>query len=284
MSKLPRRLLRAWNVLPSHSLNLALYCRSHLRRRAPCLFVSAFPKSGSTFLVTALVHTSGFPRYYLGQDFRSEQDFYFPRLVDAWAMPVVSHQHARATEPNLEYLHRFQIRPVILTRHLADCLVSLRDHLCKESLVTPTFNAHRDFRAWPEARQYDALVDLAAGWYLDFYSGWCRAQAQGLDLLRLNYETLIADPERCLQQVMEFHRLEVSHARLLKAVKTTQARGNTTRKNVGISGRGLQTLSADQLARLDALCQHFPDTDFSPIGAPFNGRPVDGHKSSVKAG
>jgi len=270
MSRLVQRLQRAWNVLPSRSLRLALYGRSHLRRRAPCLFVSAFPKSGSTFLVEALVRASGYRRYYLGQDFRSEQDLYFPRLVDAWAMPVVSHQHTRASEPNLELMRRFSIRPLILTRNLADCLVSLRDHLCRESLVTPTFSAQPGFPDWPAQRQFDALVDLAAPWYLDFYSGWRRAREQGLDLLWLDYAGLIADPGACIEQIMGFYDLPLSAQRLGLAVDETRTRGTSTRKNVGISGRGRQQLSPAQLARLDGLCGYFPGTDFSAIGAPFS--------------
>ncbi len=269
MSRLLQRLQRAWNILPSRSLRLALYTRSHLRRRAPCLFVSAFPKSGSTFLVTALVHASGYSRYYLGQDFRSEQDLYFPRLVDAWSMPVVSHQHTRATQPNLEYMRRFQIRPVILTRALPDCLVSLRDHLCRESTLTPTFSAQAEFVHWSTSRQYDTLVDLAAGWYLDFYSGWRQAQEQGLDMLWLDYPNLIAHPVQSLKRIMDFYGLAVSDSRIQYAVEQTQTRGDTTRKNVGISGRGLREISPAQLARLDTLSGYFPGTDFSAIGAPF---------------
>ncbi len=270
MSRLLQRLQRAWNILPSRSLRLTFQLRARLRQRAPCLFVSAFPKSGSTFLVTALVHASGYSRYFLGQNFFSEQDLYFPRLIDAWAMPVVAHHHARATQPNLDYLNQFRIRPVILTRHLADCLVSLRDHLCKESSRTPTFNAPANFSRWPAPRQYDALVDLAAGWYLDFYTGWRQAQDQGLHLLWLDYATLIAHPEQSLAQIFAFHGIPVTATRLQAAVERTQAHGDSTRKNVGISGRGLRALTPEQCARLDTLTEYYPDTDFSAIGAPFH--------------
>ena len=269
MIRFLQRLGRARNVLPSRSLRLAYYVRSRLRRRAPCLFVSAFPKSGSTFLVTALVHTSGYSRYFLGQNFNSEHDLNFPRLVDSWAMPIVSHQHTRATPPNLEYLKQFKIRPVILTRNLSDCLVSLRDHLCKESLITPTFCAQQGFADWSAEQQFDALVDLAAGWYLDFYSGWRQAQAAGVDMLWLDYSTLVTQPGQSLKQVMDFYRLPISDAQIQDAVNRTMTHGNTTRKNVGISGRGQSALTGAQFTRLEALTRHYPDTDFTSIGAPF---------------
>lgn len=270
MSRLFKNVRRAWNVLPSRSLRLAFHRRVRFRRRASCLFVSAFPKSGSTFLVTALAHASGYPHYFLGQDFRSEQDLYFPHLVDAWSMPVVSHQHTRATIPNLEFLRQFQIRPIILTRQLTDCLVSLRDHLCNESLVTPTFCAQEDFPHWSTMRQYDALIDLAAGWYLDFYSGWQRAQAEGMELLWLDYGTLIANTRECIERVIDFYGLSITDACLKAAVDLTRSRGDTTRKNVGVSGRGQRELTSAQLVRLDTLTGYFPDTDFSAIGAPFS--------------
>lgn len=270
MSRLFQNLRRAWNILPSRSLDLVFHSRRFFRRRAPCLFISAFPKSGSTFLVTALVHASGYSRYFLGQDFRSEQDLYFPRLVDAWSMPVVAHQHTRATVANLEYLRQFNIRPVVLTRQLTDCLVSLRDHLCQESLVTPTFCAQADFQDWSTTRQYDALVDLAANWYLDFYSGWRQAQAQGVDFLWLDYASLIGSTEECIERVMKFYELPLTTENLKKALAQVRSQGSNTRKNVGVSGRGARELTVAQLERLDALTTHFPNTDFSAIGAPFS--------------
>jgi len=268
MSRLIQRLERPALAQPAPGT----YCRAQLRTRASCLFVSAFPKSGSTFLVEALVQSSGYPRYYLGQDFRSEQDLYFPRLVDAWAMPVASHQHTHATEPNLELMHRFRICPVILTRNLADCLVNLKDHLCRESLLTPTFNAPPGFPDWPPERQFDALVDLAAPWYLDFYSGWRRAEARGLELLWIDCPGLIIDPGACIGQIMGFHGLPLNAEKLRAGVERTQSRGESTRRNVGVGvgGRGRQALNAAQRARLDVLTGYFPGIDFSAVGAPFS--------------
>ena len=230
------------------------------------MFVTCFPKSGSTLLVSMLEEVTGYVRYFLGADFGGEHDLYLPRLLDAYRMSVVSHHHMRCTPLNLQLARRFDIRPVILVRPLADCLVSLRDHLHNESSDTPNFSAQPDFFELSPERQMDCLVDLAAPWYVDFYRGWAAATSGGdIDALWITYDELSRDRTGTVSRVLEFHQLfELAQSAPEKLTQFHTGRRNT-RFNKGISGRGRETLSAAQQNRLTKLFEYWPSIDFSLI-------------------
>lgn len=259
MASLSQRLERAVKGTGTRTLAAQLRAKRALSRRARCLFVTAMPKSGSTLLVKALAEATGYIELFLGADHLNEQDLYLPKLVDAWSMNVVCHQHTRATRANLALMREFAIRPVVLVRDLADALVSLCDHLESESAETPVLNVGPDFIARPRAARLDMVIDLAAPWYLQFFAGW---QTADIDRLLLRYEDLAADKAGTVARVLAFHKLEADG--LADAV--ARAEGAETRFNRGVPGRGRQQMTAEQRARLAALGRHFPGVDLTPIG------------------
>ena len=266
MSSIRSRVVRALVKNRTRLLDIERSLVHWTGNRGGCLFVTCFPKSGSTLLVSMLEEVTGYVRYFLGADFGGEHDLYLPRLLDAYRMSVVSHHHMRCTPFNLELAKRFDIRPVILVRPLADCLVSLRDHLHDESSHTPTFSAQADFFELGPERQMDCLVDLAAPWYIDFYRGWADATTRGdIDALWLTYDELTGDRPGTVSRVLEFCQLFEHARRAPGKLARFQTGPRNTRFNKGISGRGRETLSADQQDRLTKLFEYWPSIDFSII-------------------
>lgn len=250
-----QRVWRAVNSTQRYGARFALAWRKLLLPRGDCLLVAALPKSGSSFLVKALAEATGYVQMFLGYDHLNEQDLYLPRLIDAWGQNVVVHQHLRATPANLDLLKVFAIRPVLLRRDLPDALVSLADHLNTESLVTSSVTVPAEYRDWPRARQLQAVIDLAAPWYVQFLAGWAEAAAE-VDALVLDYADVVADPAAAVAAVLRHHHIERSAADIEAAV--TRARSGTIRFNRGVAGRGAAEFSAEQLARLDELARHYP--------------------------
>jgi hypothetical protein len=163
-------------------------------------------------------------------------------------------------------MREFGIRPLILVRRLDDCLVSLRDHLENESLETPTFTAPESFLSLERERQLDCLVDLAAPWYLDFLAGWRRACGRGeVEARWLTYESLTADPVAEIGACLGFHRIGRDGEAIRATLDRLAADGRGTRLNVGVPGRGRESLGAAQQARLDRLCAHYPDLDLQGV-------------------
>ena len=265
MTTLSQRLDRGLKTTALRSLRLNLRAKRLLTRRRNCLFITCFPKSGSTFLVSALAETTGYIRQFLGYDHLNEQDLYLPNLIDTYNMNIVCHQHTRATAPNLELITQFDIRPVVLVRNVFDCLVSLRDHLGRESRSTPMFNATGEFLAKSRVDQFDELIDLALPWYINFVTSWNMVEAEGAVPLWVTYEDMMADKAGSVRRVLDFYGLHQFDDRVSAAISRVEKSADT-RFNKGVSGRGDDQISTDQRQRIIDRFRHHPDVDFSPIG------------------
>lgn len=262
---LSQRLERGVKTRQHRKLKLALAWKRRFSRRGRTLFISAMPKSGSTFLVNALCDCTGFQPQFLGYHQLNEQDLYLPNLLDAWSRNVVAHQHTRAHAPNLDLMDRFGIRPVILTRNLFDATVSLTDHLERESAQTPIFNAPPDFAGRERSARLDMVIDLALPWYVQFFADWTLASREsGRELLWLPYEELAADGAAAVARVLQWHGLSIPETRMAAAVES--AAGARSRLNRGVAGRGQQELTTAQRQRIAAYCRHYPDVDYSTVG------------------
>ena len=265
MASPSQRLERGIKTTTLRSLRANLRAKRLFTKRRNCLFVTCFPKSGSTFLVSALADSTGYMRQFLGYDHLNEQDLYLPNLIDTYNINIVCHQHTRATAPNLELISEFGIRPVVLVRNVFDCLVSLRDHLEQESRQTPVFNATDGFLAKPHDDQFDELIDIALPWYVSFVTSWKMAGTTGSAPLWLTYEEMMADKREAVRRVLDFYGLSQFDDGIDAAISRVD-KGSDTRFNKGITGRGQEQLSTQQRQRIIDRFRHYPDLDFSSVG------------------
>ena len=258
-----QRLERGLNTSSRRGLRLILRLKRLFGRRGHTIFISALPKSGSTFLVNVLAEVTGYQSFFLGYHQLNEQDLYLPNLIDAWSLNVISHQHTRASAPNLALMRQFAIRPVILTRDIYDATVSLTDHLERESPQTPLLNVPDDFMTRGRAERLDMVIDLALPWYIRFVADWRLAEQ---DCLWLRYEELTTDGVGVVRRILAHHGLDREAGAIERAL--IQARGDRSRFNKGIAGRGAEELSDSQKARIVALTRYYPAVDFSALGLP----------------
>lgn len=236
-------------------------------RDSRIVLIACMPKSGSTFLSTALAGAIGYRHSYLACAYRNvEQELFVPKILDTYGRGTVVQQHLRANVPNLEVIRRFRIRTTVLVRDIMDVLVSLRDHLSNERLDNiPSLYPPHAYREQPIEQQLDYVIDYFAPWLIQFYVSWARAQQESrTDLLFLDYGTCRADWTGALRRIADQHGLDVSAAELKQSVDRTTAT-NKTRMNKGVSGRGRDLLSADQVERVVRLTKVYPEVDFSPV-------------------
>ncbi len=256
-----QRLERGLKTTSRRGLRLNLRLKKLFGRRGKTVFISALPKSGSTYLVKVLEQVTGYQTFFLGYHQLNEQDLYLPNLIDAWSMNVISHQHTRPSAPNLALMRQFAIRPVILTRNAYDATVSLTDHLERESAETPLLNVPGDFMRRERSARLDMVIDLALPWYIRFVADWADAKHDGL---WLRYEDLIDDGAGTVARVLAFHGITADEANIERALE--QARGQGSRLNKGVAGRGAEELNTAQKARINALTRHYPGVDFACLG------------------
>jgi hypothetical protein len=233
------------------------------------VFIASMPKTASTFLASALETLLGYRRVWLADGYeRNDQNLYLPRLIDTYSFDTVTHQHLRATGPNIMLLKQFSIQPVVLVRNIFDVAMSIHDHMFKEDYAFPTFYCDEHFRELSLSRRLDQIVELAIPWYFNFYVGWwTAAEDKNLDILWLTYEDLIADWGGGLVKVADFYGTRKSAGEAETALDLTKQQSyKVTRLNKGIAGRGKAALTDEQIARIRGMARFYPWVDFRPIG------------------
>jgi hypothetical protein len=244
------------------------------------VLVACMPKSGSTFLSAAISQLPGFRREHIVPSYkRREQEIGVIQLdrafdatqtlrkaFDAGLLKTehrprgfVAQNHIKHTAETEALIEAYQIVPVCLVRNIFDIVVSLRDHVTKSSVFTPTAYVDESMLDWEPERMHEFLVDMAIPWYIHFYVSWYKAEHK----VMVTYEDLIEDPHRELRRVLKYGRLGWNNEMIAEALE--QVAGVNQRKNVGKAGRG-EALSEDLKERVARFCSYYPDVDFRPIG------------------
>ncbi len=233
---------------------------------APRILLACQPKSGSTFLRNVLQEITGFRDvYFCHHTELASQDLFYPALLEFAQTPTVTHQHIRATEPNLQLMQAFGLRPVVLVRNLDDVVLSLRDYFTSGAVRGTLFDTDTWMQSPPE-RQADQIIDLVVPWHLEFLASWQRTERQRrVPVLWMRYEEMVADKPAAVAKVLAWHGLEASPDRIAAALAAVEERPGKNRFNKGVTGRGREGLTAAQKDRIRHLMTYFPETDFRPF-------------------
>src|SRR5262249_25059956 len=130
----------------------------------------------STFLADVIAELPGFRRATLMPAFgRREQelDETCLRAFDRFA--YVAQNHVRYSDWTGQLCADYGLTPIVLVRSLLDAVVSLRDHLRRESSVVPSLVAEPHHAAMSDAQLERMIARLALPWYLGFYMSWRRS-------------------------------------------------------------------------------------------------------------
>ncbi len=236
-------------------------------RRRKHAWIVAPPKSGSTWLTLLLKRLLDWPLVPLisGYD-RREQEVDALLLLRYPDINILSpHQHCRASQPTVDFIERFRVRPIIMTRNVFDTIVSLRDHLVRESRAMPMAYVDDEFLSWSEERQYDFLIAMFMPWLLSFYVSW-QSVAGGLagKLMFVRYEKLAADAPAVLRRILAALDEQRSERRIAEVIERVD--GLDTRRNQAVTGRGSRLLNPAQMDKVRRLAAFYEHVDLSAVG------------------
>ena len=178
------------------ALNSVYY--RHVERHR--ILLACMPKSGSTFLSNTVGRLPGFRKIALTRHYgRVEQDISFSLALRKYKYSYICQQHVRYNARTAEAIETFDLTPVVLVRNIYDCVVSLRDHLRRESIETPMAYLLESHLALEDAEIEALIVDLAVPWYVNFYVSWMFCP----NALWLTYEDVVADPAKVIATILE---------------------------------------------------------------------------------
>lgn len=238
------------------ALNSVYY--RHVERHR--ILLACMPKSGSTFLSNTVGRLPGFRKIALTRHYsRVEQDISFSLALRKYKYSYICQQHVRYNARTAEAIETFDLTPVVLVRNIYDCVVSLRDHLRRESIETPMAYLLESHLALEDAEIEALIVDLAVPWYVNFYVSWMFCP----NALWLTYEDVVADPAKVIATILERAGAKTDDAEIARSLSAADP--SADRKNAGRAGRG-KGLREESKAAIHRYREFYPEIDFSRIG------------------
>ncbi|WP_410004667.1 sulfotransferase domain-containing protein [Aequorivita nionensis] len=229
-------------------------------------FITAFPKSGSSFISLVLSDLLKIPIADIVYSHFREQDIYLPKLESLKGSKIISKHHTLATTPNIELLKENSISPIVLTRNLPDTIISLRDHISK-TLRWPHFQVPSDFDKWENKNQFDFLIELAIPWYVFFYVSWNKAyQNNDIDIKFIRYEDFNKSQSKTIKAILEYLDFQIDEEKILDSIDRVKNLSiDKNRLNKGVMDRGKNLLTSSQMDRIESFSRFYPNIDFTPI-------------------
>lgn len=228
--------------------------RLGLAKKRDKLLIACAPKSGSTYLVRLLMNLTGNPRL-IGSQFlgSNEQDLDAVKMYQLRHDDGIFHHHLKATENNIDLVKKYDLKVVVITRNIFDSLVSLKDHIRRESDRMPTGYIPPYYNRMNEEDQYRLLAAGHTSWYLNFVLSWHTYAKERPDVLWLTYERLFEDPVKSVELCLTLLGNEMQKEDIEKGIREVSRIPEETRKNVGKMGRGVH-LSQDVQRIVYEMC------------------------------
>lgn len=225
------------------------------------VLLACMPKSGSTFLSSAIAALPGFARAHLVPGYsRREQELCVEKLKECAALgSYVAQHHVRYSDVTQEYVNKFELRPIILVRNIFDIIPSLVDHHSREGCVYPAAFAPFDIAIRSAEEQIRFVTQMAIPWYFNFFMSWNQCQNK----LLVTYEEFIFAPDLTLQRICEYLNFPVSELEIHEAIQMAGTSG--LRKNKVTPGRG-ELLPSDCIEEIKRMAFYYRGVDFSPMG------------------
>jgi len=234
------------------------------RVRAPKYSVFCMPKSGSSFVQSSLQYalelplmsltsfgTPGASSYY-GMNSREQEidELALTKAILAAPEGFVSQNHTRYSMYLALQMRTFGITPIITVRNILDCIVSFDDMMMSWRagkgedgwLTDAQFALPMNYADLDVAARCEILGRSFGVWLISFYLSWKRCGRQKLiSPIVVKYEEDILDRDRYVELIAS--RVPLSDVQKQRLVQFTHnpARG-PSRLNVGVSGRGRQTI------------------------------------------
>lgn len=185
---------------------------SSKRPRVPqWIFIACMLKSGSTYISGKVSNITGYefnrPLIYFHD---IEQNIDMRRADHLLNKRIVCQMETPGKLFNIEIMKRYNIKPIILIRDPRDVILSLHDHLQKESPITPFGRIGPE---WYE-QEYERRIDYLLYHFLPSIIAWYRTWFQNkhhLEHLVVKYEDLLLSEEskgQLFRDILYFYGLD----------------------------------------------------------------------------
>ena len=232
------------------------------RSRASRYVVFSMPKSGSSFLASALQHALDLPPVSLTSVGGSGESSRFgmnsrEQELDEMAVTksallhrsgFVAQHHTRYSQYLALQLNLYGLSPLVAVRNTLDCIVSFDDMMLARTehpnrwVFDTQFPLPAGYAGLEDAARYSLLTHSLGVWLINFYLSWTRCRRQGLiSPLIVRYEDHVLDTEALVAHVAGHLSMTGEQVSRLRAYADNPDR-KRSRFNVGTKGRGAEKI------------------------------------------
>ncbi len=217
------------------------------------------PKSASTFVANALSAATGFPQVQLVPEFgRRQPELCEIRLAENANIDFIAKNHTRHSSFTEQLCDDYGVSMIVLIRSLFDVVVSMRDHVHRESPVSAVFYLEPQHINRSDTDLEKMITMLAIPWYVSFYMGWRSCKKAHMVM----YEEMIADPARTIGGMLTFAGVSVSKDQVAAGISKATG-GAGSRINVGKAGRG-RSLKPETVKMIMEMLSMYPEIQNDP--------------------
>lgn len=235
------------------------------KSQAPKISVFCMPKSGSSFVQSALRAALQLPfvsltsvsnpgaSSYFGMNSREQELDEFALVKTGLAYPkgYVTQNHTRCSLYLTLQLRFYGVAPILTVRNILDCLVSFDDMMLswrqdrpQDWIKDTQFTLPLNYPELDEATRHQILARSFGIWLIGFYLSWKRCiRSKFVNPIVLRYERDILDPSEFVRKMSAMTRMTDEQVERLRAYVASPDR-KLSRLNVGVSGRGAQIAPA----------------------------------------
>ncbi|WP_209431907.1 sulfotransferase domain-containing protein [Labrys sp. LIt4] len=196
--------------------------------------MACMPKSASTFITSAIANAVKLNSVNLIPSYgRREQELCEIRLAQNAGLDYIAQHHIKHSTWTEELCSDYDVSIIVLIRSLFDVVVSIRDHVHRESPVNPFFYLDKQHLNRDEAELEHMIAMLAIPWYINFYMGWRSSKAARIFM----YEDFVVDQNKAISEMLAFAGIPANAAQIAAGLEAARSQGS--RINVGKAGRGM---------------------------------------------
>lgn len=233
-----------------------------MRSTAPRYAVMCMPKSGSSFLASALQEALELPSTSLtgfgsagassvmGMNPREQEldEMAVTKSVHMHEEGFVAQHHTRYSQYLGLQLDCYGIMPLVTVRNVLDCIVSFDDMMTSRRpefqhwVYDAQFALPADYAAMGEEARYTVLAHSFGVWLINFYLSWKRGAGQAIvSPLIVRYEDHVLNTEALVEHLSGRIPMDRGQVERLRAYADSPDRVRS-RWNVGVRGRGERKL------------------------------------------
>lgn len=254
---------------PIRSIYVDSFISTLISKRRKHLWLIAAPKSGSTWLTVILDNCLKWKQISLVPDYdRREQEADLRQIILQGGRRgniFSPHQHCRYSDNTASIITQTGAKVILLCRNIFDTVLSVKDHLDRESRIIPmSYMDDESWNALADEQRRDFVIDMIIPWYFNFYCGWFKSSLiNSGQVLITTYENLNTNTPEVIGEILDFIEVQKSKVHINDAISKSRLRD--TRKNKGVVGRGA-TLTIKQRKRIAVYAKYWKDVDLTLIG------------------